>query len=438
MHEHELHEVVQRELRPLLGMHHDHDALLDMISDARLVLLGEATHGSHEFYRERAAITKRLIMEKGFDAVAVEADWPDARRVDSWVRGIDGDVTAIESLGDFRRFPTWMWRNLDVVDFLGWLREHNDALPDAERVGFHGMDLYSLFTSIDVVIRQLQVLDPAAAERARQRYACFDHFDIDAQHYGAAAALGISRSCEDEVVAQLLDIQASSLQAEDPDIYLDIEQNARVVVNAERYYRAMFGPRVASWNLRDEHMANTIDQLALHLRARGRSGKLVVWAHNSHLGDARATQMSRRGEWNVGQLLRMRHDDDCRLIGFTTHVGTVTAASDWDAHTERKHVEPSLPGSWEQIFHHAGVPAFSLILRGTPAGEALTESRLERAIGVIYLPETERVSHYFKASLGRQFDAVIHFDTTHAVQPLEGFPLELVHEDLPETYPSTL
>jgi erythromycin esterase-like protein len=416
----------------LTGSGRDYDELLALIGDAHIVLIGEASHGTHEFYRDRAEITKRLIVEKGFNAVAVEADWPDAYRVNRFVRGMSDDTEAVEALGDFKRFPTWMWRNADVLDFVGWLREHGGD------VGFYGVDLYSLFTSIEKVIEYLDKVDPEAARRARHRYGCFDHFGEDSQMYGYATTFGVSKSCEDEVVAQLVELRrkAAEYASRDghipPDEVFFAEQNARLIANAERYYRSMFGGRVSSWNLRDTHMADTIDALAAHLRRRTGSAKIAVWEHNSHLGDARATEMGERGELNVGQLMRQRHGHDARLIGFTTYAGTVTAASDWDGPAERKNVLPALPGSYEELFHRVDIPNFWL-----KPGPELADARLERAIGVIYLPHTERQSHYFHASLTHQFDAVIHYDMTRAVEPLERRAIVHTAEAV-ETYPSAV
>ena len=417
--------MVTLESHELTGSARDYDDLLALIGNAHFVLIGEASHGTHEFYRDRAAITKRLIAEKGFNAVAVEADWPDAYRIDRYVRRRGDDAEPVEALGDFKRFPTWMWRNADVLDFVGWLRDFGGD------VGFYGVDLYSLFTSIEKVIEVLDQIDPEAARRARQRYGCFDHFGEDSQMYGYATTFGVSKSCEDEVVAQLIDLRRKAAELAPDDAFF-VEQNARLIANAERYYRSMFGGRASSWNLRDTHMADTIDALAEYLRRTTGDAKVVVWEHNSHLGDARATEMGESGEINVGQLMRERHGGDVRNIGFTTYTGTVTAASDWDGPAERKNVRPALPGSYEELFHRAGVPNFWL-----KPGRELAESRLERAIGVIYLPRTERVSHYFHASLAKQFDAVIHYDTTRAVEPLERWPIEHTAEAV-ETYPSAV
>ena len=412
-------------LNELTGSARDFDGLVGLIGNAHYVLIGEASHGTHEFYRDRAAITRRLIAEKGFNAVAVEADWPDAYRVDRYVRRKSDDAGPVEALSDFKRFPTWMWRNADVVDFVGWLRDFGGD------VGFYGVDLYSLFTSIEKIIEVLDEVDPEAARRARQRYGCFDHFGEDSQMYGYATTLGVSKSCEDKVVAQLIELRRNAGELAPDDAFF-VEQNARLIANAERYYRSMFGGRVSSWNLRDTHMADTIDALAEHLRRTAGEANVVVWEHNSHLGDARATEMGESGEINVGQLMRERHGADVFNIGFTTYTGTVTAASDWDGPAERKNVRPALPGSWEETFHRTGVPSFWL-----KPGRAHAQQRLERAIGVIYAPRTERVSHYFHASLANQFDAVIHHDTTRAVEPLERWPIEHTPEAV-ETYPSAV
>ncbi|HUJ16155.1 MAG TPA: erythromycin esterase family protein [Thermoanaerobaculia bacterium] len=436
---------IRKTLTRLTGADTDFDPLLQLIGNARFVLIGEASHGTHEFYACRAAITRRLIAEKGFNAVAVEADWPDAYRINRFVRGLGEDSEPVESLGDFRRFPTWMWRNADVLDFIGWLREFNDRIPrDDQKAGFYGLDLYSLYTSIEQVIGYLDKVDPDAAKRARYRYACFEHYGEDTQAYGYAASFGLTESCEKEVVGQLVDFRrkAAEYASRDghipPDEAFFAEQNARLVANAERYYRSMFSGRVSSWNLRDQHMAETLTTLADHLRRRAyREAKVVVWEHNSHLGDARATEMGKQGELNVGQLVRERYGEDARLIGFTTHTGSVTAASDWDGPAERKKVRPAMEGSYELLFHDLGEGNFHLPLRGNDvAMQRLEDPMLERAIGVIYLPQSERQSHYFYASLPRQFDAVLHYDTTRAVEPLEKWELDHTRE-MPETYPST-
>jgi erythromycin esterase-like protein len=439
-HEQHLINAIRRSAHPLTGEDTDFDPLLKMIGDCRFVLLGEATHGTHEFYRVRAQITKRLIAEKGFTAVAVEADWPDAYRVNQFVQFEDEDEEAVDALAGFQRFPAWMWRNADVLDFVGWMRNYNEH-RHSKRVGFYGLDLYSLHASIRAVLDFLDKVDPEAAQRARHRYACFDNFGEDSQAYGYAASFGLNRTCENEVVGQWMEMRrrAAELASRDGrvarDAFFFAEQNARLVKNAEEYYRAMFHERISSWNLRDSHMAETLDALAMHL---GPKAKIVVWAHNSHLGDARATEMEQRGELNLGQLVRQRFGDEAALIGFTTYTGTVTAASGWEAPAERKHVRPALPGSYEALFHETGIQNFLLPLsRREEVASLLREPRLERAIGVIYLPRSERVSHYFHAQLSDQFDAILHFDETRAVEPLER-TVAWETGEVPETYPSTL
>jgi erythromycin esterase-like protein/predicted phosphoribosyltransferase len=437
-------DVVRQRAIPLGGDPAQYDPLIEGIGDARVVLLGEATHGTHEFYRERAFITRRLITEKGFAGVAVEADWPDAYRVNRYVRGTGVDEDGVEALADFRRFPTWMWRNADVLDFVGWLRTHNETKPDQDRVGFYGLDLYSLRASMAAVLAYLVKVDPDAARRARARYACFDHFGEDVQTYAYATTLGLAESCERQVVTQLLDLHDRRLEYATRDgriardEYFYAEQNARLVKNAEEYYRTMLRGRSDSWNLRDRHMMDTLNDLLSFLDRTRPGSRLVVWAHNSHLGDARATQMGHQGELNLGQLARGRFGAGAVLVGFTTYTGTVTAASAWDGPAQRRHVRPALAGSYERLFHEAGIPRCLLRLRTEPElAAALAAPRLERAIGVIYLPETERQSHYLHASLPEQFDYMLHFDQTRAVEPLERTALWSAGE-MAETFPSGL
>jgi erythromycin esterase-like protein len=421
------------------------DPLMDLVGEARYVLIGEASHGTHEFYRTRAELTKRLIREKGFTAVAVEADWPDAWRVNRFVQGFNDDPDASDALDGFKRFPQWMWRNADVLDFVGWLREYNDSLREGRpKAGFYGIDLYSMGASIRAVLDYLDKVDHAAATRARYRYSCFDQFGEDPQAYGYAAAFDMGRKCTDEVVAQLVELQKKAYFKRDDrvsqDEYFFAEQNARLIVNAERYYRSMFQGRVSSWNLRDRHMAETIEALTEYLDRHVGKTKVAVWAHNSHLGDARATDAVARGEWNVGQIVREAHPDETVNIGFSTYTGTVTAADDWDAPAQRKRVNPGLPGSYEELFHLVGERgARDFILRSRDARGALADElrrpRLQRAIGVIYRPDTERLSHYFHARLADQFDAMIHIDETRAVEPLEREALPAPRWE-EETYPT--
>jgi erythromycin esterase-like protein len=420
---------------------HDLSAIVDAIGDARIVLLGEASHGTHEFYATRAAVTRRLIETRGFRAVTIEGDWPDARRVDRFVRAISPDADADMALAGFRRFPQWMWRNHVVRDFVAWLRRWNDERDGEARCGFYGLDLYSLHASIDAVLKYLERVDPRAARRARERYSCFEHVGgDDPQAYGFAASRALIEPCEQDVVRQLAELRhcadeyAASGGVLGEDAFFSAEQNARLVANAERYYRSMFHGRVSSWNLRDTHMAETLEAVVAHLERGGEEAKLCVWAHNSHLGDARATQMGRGGELNVGQLVREQFGPAACLVGFTTYTGTVTAAHDWDEPPQRRNVRPGLPGSIESHFHRLGDPRFLLDLRDEDVRTALGERRLERAIGVIYRPETERQSHYFEVDLPAQFDLVIHLDETRALEPLErssGWE----SGEVPETYP---
>src|SRR5436190_14234450 len=332
------------------------DALIDLAGAAPFVLLGEASHGTHEFYSTRAEITKRLIAEKGFQAVAVEADWPDAYRLNRYIRGSSDDPTPAGALSGFTRFPVWMWRNRDVEAFIGWLRQHNDSRPaQAPEVGFYGLDLYSMNRSRGEVVHYLTKIDPEAARRARYRYSCFDHFGEDEQAYGYAAGFDLAHSCEKEVVQQLKELQRRAYeylhrdgQAAEDDFF-SAEQNAKLVQDAEEYYRGMFQGRVNTWNLRDRHMAETLHALSAHLDHRFGQSKIVVWAHNSHLGNARATDRSRYGEWNLGQLVRERYSQSV-LVGFTTYAGLVTAASDWGGMHETKRIRPALAGSYEALF----------------------------------------------------------------------------------------
>jgi protein-L-isoaspartate(D-aspartate) O-methyltransferase len=408
----------------------DLDALLGRIGDARVVLLGEATHGTAEFYRMRARITRELIERKGFRIVAVEADWPDAARIDHYVR--DRDVPPSEWQA-FARFPTWMWRNREVREFVDGLRAHNEALPHGRRVRFAGLDLYSLYTSVDAVLRYLDEVDPDTARIARERYGCLTPFQSDAASYGRAALTGRYRSCEREVVATLQDLlhKRLALARRDDEAYFDAVQNARLVTDAELYYRIMYYGAHRSWNLRDRHMFATLENL---LEFAGPDAKAVVWAHNSHVGNASATEMAARGELNVGQLCRERFGALAYSIGFGTDRGTVAAASHWGGPMEIKRVRPAIEHSYERLCHDTGLARFLLPLRRPRADAlrtALAEPCRERAIGVIYRPETELASHYFEAVLPDQFDEWVWFDETEAVRPIDTHELA----GMPDTYP---
>jgi protein-L-isoaspartate(D-aspartate) O-methyltransferase len=407
------------------------DGLLDRIGDARIVCLGEATHGTSEFYRMRARITRELILRRGFTVVAVEADWPDAARVDHYVRHFPEPPAPWPA---FTRFPTWMWRNREVEQFVAWLREHNAGIGDVgRRVGFHGLDLYSLYTSIDAVLRYLDSVDRDAAQLARARYASLTPWQTDPAAYGRAVVTAGYRACEEQVVAMLRDLLDKRLayQQRDGERYLDALQNARLVASAERYYRAMYYGARESWNLRDRHMFETLQVL---LAFRGGDTKAVIWEHNSHVGNAAATEMGARGEINVGQLARATFGDAAYLVGFGTDRGTVAAASDWDGPLEIKQIRPAHVESYEWLCHASTIGAFFLALREPrhPAlRDELAAARLERAIGVIYRPESELASHYFQAVLPQQFDEYIWFDQSAAVTPLGA----VKRAGPPDTYP---
>ncbi|SCY73093.1 Erythromycin esterase homolog [Nitrosospira sp. Nl5] len=464
--DHKLIDALERQAQPMMGSDNDYAVIMQAVREnasrnvkgKTFVLIGEATHGTAEFYRIRAELTKHLIAEEGFDAIAVEADWPDAYRVNRFVSGRSEDMDADSALSDFQRFPTWMWRNTEVLAFVAWLRDYNKRnnghrgqeaqkmhIDAAENVGFYGLDLYSMTTSMAAVLAYLDKIDPKEAEAARARYSCFGQFINDPQAYGYAIASGIWDSCEQEVLTQLMQLQQKARLYLERDgafagnEYFSAQQNAELVKNAEEYYRAMFRGRPNTWNLRDGHMFETLEKLAAHLSGwRGREARIVVWAHNSHVGDAAATDMGRRGEINIGQLVSVKYVDRGLRIGFSTSRGTVTAASDWDAPAETKTIREPLDGSYEKIFSQLGKRNFLLDLRGkTDATGMLRDERLQRAIGVIYRPETERMSHYFHTSLPRQFDFMIHIDETEAVMPLPSF-VNQRRGEMDETYPSGL
>ena len=404
------------------------DALLERIGDAKIVLLGEATHGTSEFYRMREHISQELIARKGFRFVAIEGDWPDVARLDHYVRHFEYPPSEWTA---FARFPTWMWRNNEVRSFVDWLHAHNAERAPPERVAIYGLDLYSLYTSIRSVLKYLDEVDPDSARIARQRYGCLTPWQADPATYGHAALTGAYRTCEKEVVRMLQDIlhKQSDYAAHDGERFMDAVQNARLVTDAERYYRIMYYGSRASWNLRDNHMFETLRTL---LDFHGSKAKAIVWAHNSHVGDAAATEMSARGEYNIGHLCREEFGNSVYSIGFGTHTGTVAAASDWDGPMEVKAVLPSLKQSYERLCHETGRPQFMLPLRGrSEVRDRLARPRLERAIGVIYRPETELASHYFQAVLPEQFDEYIWFDESRAVTPFQTKELE----GLPDTYP---
>jgi protein-L-isoaspartate(D-aspartate) O-methyltransferase len=405
-------------------------ALFERFGARRVVLLGEASHGTSEFYRARAAITRRLIERHGFTIVAVEADWPDAAAVDRYVRH---RPAAADAAPPFQRFPTWMWRNTDVAAFVDWMRRHNETIAAADRAGFYGLDIYNMSGSIAAVLDYLDAVDPQAAKVARERYGCLTPWQKEPSTYGRAVLTAGYKTCEQAVIAQCRELLEKRLHyaRADGDDFLDAAQNARLVASAERYYRIMYYGGAESWNLRDTHMFETLRHV---LDARGAASKAVIWAHNSHVGDARHTEMGMvRGELNIGQLCRERFGAQAALIGFGTHGGTVAAASDWDGEMEIRRVRPSHVDSYERLCHDAGNPGFLLDLARDPAlRRRLIEPRLERFIGVIYRPDTELMSHYAEASLPQQFDAWVWFDDTSAVTPLGP---RHARSGAPDTYP---
>ncbi|MFV0624357.1 protein-L-isoaspartate(D-aspartate) O-methyltransferase [Sphingomonas sp. ac-8] len=408
--------------------------LFDRFADRRVVLLGEASHGTAEFYRARAAITRHLVEHHGFTIVAVEADWPDAAAIDRYVRHRPGREAAEPP---FQRFPEWMWRNTEVAALVAWMRGHNDGIADPDRrAGFYGLDIYNMRGSIAAVLDYLDRVDPEAAQVARERYGCLTPWQRDPATYGRSALRRGYAECEEAVIAQCRALLARKLDyaREDGDSFLDAAQNARLVASAERYYRIMYYGGAESWNLRDRHMFETLQNL---LDAKGPDAKAIVWAHNSHIGDARHTDMGAvRDELNIGQLCRERFGREAALIGFGTHTGTVAAATDWDGAMEVKRVLPSRRDSYERLCHDAGTPRFLLDLspgRHEALRRRLAEPRLERFIGVIYRPETELWSHYSQAVLPEQFDAYVWFDEAQAVTPLG--PEHRARGTVPDTYP---
>lgn len=421
----------------------DLSSFLDCVGDRSIVMLGEASHGTHEFYSERAELTKLLVEKKGFNVVAIEGDWPDAYKVNQYIKSKVQDTSAADALKGFSRFPTWMWDNTVVYEFVEWLRDHNArSTKSSDLVSFYGLDIYSLYRSIDETVKYLEKVDPEGAVRAKSRFDCFSRFGEDCQYYGMVTSLGFAKDCENEVVEQLVDITKNEIlytkNSDDAsEEFFSTEQNTRLIQAAERYYRTMFDKTQSCWNLRDTHMADTVDRIRKNLLEKNIVPKIVIWAHNSHVGDARFTERAEKDEINIGQLLKQRYGDHVVSIGFLTYDGTVTAASNWDGITERKSVVPALQGSYERLFHMLEIPRFFLDFRNDKSvKEALYGPMLERAIGVIYRPETERQSHYFLAELSRQFDSIVFIDRTHAVKPLTLTRCWELGEEPPETFPT--
>lgn len=416
-----------------------YERIVSDIGDAQVVLIGEATHGTHEFYEIRAEITRRLIEEKGFTAVAIEGDWPDAYQINRYVQTEDFK-SVYEALESFDRFPTWMWQNVVVAHFAQWLKEYNKNQLKQDRINFYGLDLYSLYRSIDAVITALERIDKKLAQQARAYYSCFEQFRHDPQQYGYSLFLHASHSCQEAAFAALGELEEKELQLFNDkqlseDAVFSLLQNARVVQNAEEYYRSLFINEVSNWNLRDAHMMQTLQEILKQQMHKGiESPKIIVWAHNSHVGDSRATGMGAKNEFTLGKLVKEKFGNKAYSLGFTTYNGTVSAASDWHMPVERKVVRDALPGSYESLFHHVGIGQFFLPLQDPSVVPA---RMLERAIGVVYAPWTERQSHYFYADLAHQFDGVIHIDTTSALEPLEKTTM-WIEGEVPEAYPSGL
>jgi erythromycin esterase len=412
----------------------DLDPLLDQIGDGRLVLLGEASHGTHEYYTWRAALSRRLVEENGFSFLAVEGDWPDCYAVNRFVKGLpDSGGDAREVLQAFQRWPTWMWANEEVADLVNWLRRHNDRQPRGRKVGFYGLDVYSLWDSLYQVMGYLRKHDPEALPAARRAFRCFEPYGEDAQEY-ARATRWVGETCEDEVVALLRAVhgRARNYPGDGREAHFNAEQNALVLKNAEAYYRAMVRGGPGSWNIRDHHMAETLDRLLAH---HGTAAKAIVWEHNTHIGDARYTDMADDGMVNVGQLARERHRaDGVVLVGFGSHRGTVVAGQEWDAPWEQMELPPAREASWEDVLHQAGPGDKLLLFDGRARTESLTAWRGHRAVGVVYRPRYERWGNYVPTVLPRRYDAFLYLDKTEALHPLPVRPR--VEGEVPETYPS--
>lgn len=414
----------------------DLDPLIERIGDATYVLLGEATHGTSEFYAWRAALSRRLIEERGFSFVGVEGDWPDCYRVNRYVKSYaDSGDSARDVLHAFERWPTWMWANREVAEFAEWLRDHNRRLSPEGQAGFYGLDVYSLWESMHAVVGYLESVDPALASAARTAYGCFEPYEEDAQQYARATAI-VPTTCEREAVAVLgaLRRKATEYSEDGRDAFFNAEQNALVAKNAELYYRTMVRGGATSWNVRDSHMMETLERLMVR---HGPTAKAIVWEHNTHIGDARFTDMARGGMFNVGQLVRQEHDaDDVVLVGFGTHRGTVVAGEEWGAPMRRMRVPPASEGSFEHALHVSDADDMLLLFNGTDDGgiTGLDEPIGHRAIGVVYDPRHEHWGNYVPTIVPRRYDAFIHIEETVGVDALH-MPV-LVDGEPPETFPS--
>jgi erythromycin esterase-like protein len=406
--------------RPIAGGAEDYQDLLSAAGGTRRVLLGESTHGTHEYYRERGRISEMLIRDHGFNAVAIEGDWTPIRRLNDYVRGLGSDRSATEAMRSLTRFPEWMWRNAEFRDFVERLRALNMERPAEQRVGLYGMDVYDLFESADGAVAYLRSVDPAAAKRAEAGYRCFRSYNRDTHAYGESTRRGTSCQRQAEAVLAELRRMQKPKEAVAAERHFNAVRSAASVAAAEAYFRTVYTGSLA-WNVRDQRMAENVEEIAAHLQVvSGKPGKVVMWSHNTHSGDARATFAADRGELNLGQLMRQRHGRDAFLVGFFSHEGTVLAAPEWDAQGRVYDMRPAIPGSYAALFRQLRKPAFSLLIRGNAdAARLLKGPMLERAIGVVYLPQSERMSHYFDASLSEQFDAAVYFDRSKAVTPLK-------------------
>ena len=413
----------------------DLDPLIERIGDARYVLLGEATHGTSEFYEWRAALSRRLIEERGFSFVGVEGDWPDCYRVNRYAKSYaDAGDSAREVLHAFERWPTWMWANREVAEFAEWLRDHNRRLSPERQAGFYGLDVYSLWESMHAVVGYLESVDPSLARAARAAYGCFEPYAEDAQEYARATAI-VPTTCEREAVAVLGALRRKAAEYKDGrDAFFNAEQNALVAKNAELYYRTMVRGGPGSWNVRDSHMVETLERLMVH---HGPDAKAIVWEHNTHIGDARFTDMARGGMFNVGQLVRQEHDaDDVVLVGFGTHRGTVVAGEEWGAPMRRMRVPPAREGSFEHAAHLSDTGDCLLLFNGVDDGgiPGLDAPIGHRAIGVVYDPRSEHWGNYVPTIVPRRYDAFIHIEESAGVDALH-MPV-LVDGEPPETFPS--
>lgn len=407
----------------------DLDPLLERIGDAKYVLLGEASHGTHEYYTWRTAISKRLIQEKGFSFIAVEGDWPDCYRINRFVKGYsDAGSTATDVLKEFNRWPTWMWANWEIAALLEWMREYNAGMPQERKVGFYGLDVYSLWESMEVIVNYLRKEDPKAAALAIQAVRCFEPYE-EGQDY-ARAMLHLSSNCTEEVIRLLKEVRGKSHRYDhDREAPLNAEMNAQVIANAEVYYRSMVSFRDDSWNIRDSHMFATLNALT---KFHGEDAKAIVWEHNTHIGDARYTNMQAEGLLNVGQLVREKHErDGVHIVGFASYEGSVIAGANWGATMEKMAVPPAMKGSIEDILHNDSAEDKLILFENDHAITRFNRYIGHRAIGVVYHPEYER-GNYVPTLLPSRYDTLLYLDQTEALHPLHITP---DGHQTPETYP---